>query len=197
MPRATAAAAAETARTVLRTATDLFVEQGVAAVSLDQVARVAGVTRGAVTHHFGSKSGMVRAVAAALQSDVAAAVVAAAQEQPDPLDQLRSGSHAFLDAVTAGPSARLLLVEVPAVIGWAEWRALDAAASEAHLRDALTGCGVVGPDLDAATAQLSGAMNEAALRLADRPDDPALRDAMHAVLDRLIDAVVGEVHRPG
>lgn len=193
MPRATAAAAAQTARVVLEAATDLFIERGAAAVSLEQVAQAAGVTRGAVTHHYGSKAGMVRAVAGALQAEVAAAVVVAAQDQTHATDRLRAGSHAFLDTITAGPAARLLLVEVPAVIGWTQWRELDAAASETHLREALADCGIEGPELEAVTAQLSGAMNEAALRLADRPGDTAYRDAAHAVLDRLIDAVAAPV----
>lgn len=94
---------------------DLFAERGFAEVSLDDVAAAAGVTRGAVYHHYRSKSGLFGAVAAQLQAGVAEAVVAAAEEAGDlPGEQLRAGCHAFLDAITAGPAARILLIDAPA-----------------------------------------------------------------------------------
>lgn len=217
MPRATAEAAAETARRVLAAGAELFAAEGYAAVSVDDVAQHAGVTRGAVYHHYRNKVGLFRAVAADLQSGVAAAVVAAAERadggQPDggppgegwpdggqvcggARAQLSAGSHAFLDAITAAPVVRVLLVDAPAVIGWAQWRDLDAENSMVHLGEALSRVGVPDDLLEAMTAQLSGAMNEAALWLAERSDcsggpDPESRRAAHRVLDRLLEAVVG------
>jgi AcrR family transcriptional regulator len=189
MPRATAEAAAETARRLVEIAADLFAERGYAAVALDDVATASGVTRGAVYHHYGSKAGLFRAVAAHLQREVAAALVAAADDADGPSGRLRAGSHAFLDAVTSPRTVRILLVDAPAVIGWQEWRALDAAASAVHLRDALADVGVAPELLDALTAQLSGAMNEAALSLAEHDGDPGARTAAHRALDVLLDAV--------
>lgn len=191
MPRASAADAAETARRVLAVATDLFAERGYAGVALDDVARAARVTRGAVYHHYGSKEGLFLAVADGLQAAVAAHLVGVADDGgPDPRTRLRAGSHAFLDAITAPGTARVLLVEAPAVLGWQRWRAQDARASGVHLTEALADVGVDPALRDALSAQLSGAMNEAALWLAERTDDPAARPAAHAALDRLLDAAV-------
>lgn len=201
MPRATAAAAAETARVVRAAATDLFGARGFADVSLDDVAAAAGVTRGAVYHHYRNKLGLFRAVAAGLQESVAEAVVAAAETagtersaaggaRGSAFAELRAGSHAFLDAITVPPAARVLLVDAPAVIGWAEWRELDAANSARHLREALASADTPDELLDAMTAQLSGAMNEAALQLAARPSDASARTAAHRALDRLLEAAV-------
>lgn len=192
MPRATAAAAAETARRLVEIAADLFAERGYAAVALDDVAVAGGVTRGAVYHHYGSKAGLFRAVTAHLQQEVAATLVAAAEAADGPLDRLCAGSHAFLDAITEPRTVRILLVDAPAVIGWQEWRALDADSSAVHLRDALAETGVPPALLDALTAQLSGAMNEAALWLVDRGADPEAREAAHRALDVLLEAVTGE-----
>lgn len=190
MPRATAAAAAETARQVIDSATQLFTERGFADVSLDDVAQAAGVTRGAVYHHFRNKSGLFGAVAARLQADVAAAVVAAADDvEADAGARLRAGCHAFLEAITAAPVIRVLLIDAPAVLGWQEWRRLDTENSVTHLREALADVGVSPLLLDATTAQLSGAMNEAALWSAQQADGPAARDNAHRVLDGLLDAV--------
>lgn len=201
MPRASAAAAAHTARQVLDSATELFAARGFAAVSLDDVAQAAEVTRGAVYHHYGNKQGLFLAVAARLQSQVADAVVAAADgagkdgagkdgSGEDAREQLRAGSHAFLDAITAGPALRVLLVDAPAVVGWAEWRRLDEANSAAHLREALREAGIADDLLDALTAQLSGAMNEAALWIAQQPDRAASARQAHAALDRLLAAAL-------
>ncbi|MFE0748481.1 TetR family transcriptional regulator [Gordonia sp. NPDC058843] len=191
MPRASAAAAAETARAVLAAATRQFAERGFADVSLDDVAEVAGVTRGAVYHHFRNKKALFAAVAEARQVEVGNAVVAAAQAAGnDPAQQLVDGSHAFVDAITVGPAARILLIDGPSVIGWEEWRRLDEASSGAHLRDALAAVGVDDDLLDALTAQLSGAMNEAALWLARHPDDDTARERTHRALDRLLGAII-------
>ncbi|MBK1787428.1 TetR/AcrR family transcriptional regulator [Prauserella cavernicola] len=189
MPRASAAAAAATAQEILDRATTLFAERGFAAVSLDDVAHAAGVTRGAVYHHYGNKTGVFRAVAERLQATVASAVTGAAT-QPDAAGRLRAGSHAFVDAITTAPANRVLLVDGPAALGWAQWRRFDSENSVVHLREALAESGVASDLLDAMTAQLSGAMNEAALWLAERPGDADARQAAHRALDRLLDSVV-------
>lgn len=189
MPRTSAAHAARTAQLVLESATDLFASQGFADVSLDDVATAVGVTRGAVYHHYRSKAGLFGAVVDRLQSQVAAAVSLAATEAgPSPSDQLRAGSHAFLDAITSGTAARILLIDAPSVVGWQEWRRLDAENSAAHLRDALRDVGVPNDILDATTAQLSGAMNEAALWIAQHENTDVARAQAHSALDRLLAA---------
>ena len=190
MPRASATDAAETARRVLEAAREVFAADGFAAASVDDIARRAGVTRGAVYHHYDGKPGLFRAVAEQLQAEVAARVVAEAEQEADAAGQLRAGSHAFLDAITDDRAARVLLIDAPAVLGWTRWRELDAAASGRELREAVEALGTVRPELvDALTQQLSGAMNEAALWLADAGDDATAREAAHAALDLILDAV--------
>ncbi|QSB06084.1 TetR/AcrR family transcriptional regulator [Natronoglycomyces albus] len=190
MPRASAAAAAATKRQILTSATELFASDGYADVSLDDVAQAANVTRGAIYHHYGSKIGLFRSVAAQLQSNIAAEVEAAAHEAgKEPHAQLRAGCHAFLDAITVGPAARVLLVDAPSVIGWDQWRKLDAENSAALLREVLAQAGVSASQLGAMTAQLSGAMNEAALWVGQQPENDTARQSAHQVLDRLLDAV--------
>lgn len=192
MARASAEAAARTAQEILDSATLLLAERGFAEVSLEDVARAAGVTRGAVYHHYRSKAGVLRAVATELQSRVAQSVVEAAEAAGPEADvQLRAGSHAFLEAITATPVVRVLLVDAPAVVGWQEWRRLDAEHSGAHLRDALSRVGLDGELVEATAAQLSGAMNEAALWVAQSSDRDRARAQAHAVLDRFLDAVPG------
>ncbi|WP_110589975.1 TetR family transcriptional regulator [Microbacterium suaedae] len=190
MPRASAAAARQTAESVCEAGEELFSKEGYSAISLDDVAQAAGVTRGAVYHHFRSKSGLFAAVTARVQSRVADAVVAAAAAAGgDPHERLRAGSHAFLDVITSSSAARILLIDAPAVVGWDEWRRLDAEHSAAHLREALADVGVRDELLDATTALLSGAMNEAALWVMNAENAEASRAHAHRVLDRILASV--------
>lgn len=185
MPRASAADAAETARRILDVATGHFAEHGYAAASVDDIARAARVTRGAVYHHYDSKPGLFAAVAGALHEHVAEAIRAATQDST-PENGLRDGSHAYLDSITRTTTARVLLVDGPAVLGWEQWRRLDADGPERELRTGLGEAGVSPALLDALTAALSGAMNELALWLAARPDDASARRHAHDALDRLL-----------
>lgn len=187
MPRASAADAAQTAQRVLESATELFARRGFAEISLADVAHAAGVTRGAIYHHYRNKAGLFGAVTARLQAEVADAVVVAAEGAgSDPGAQLRAGSHAFLDAITSGSTVRILLIDAPSVLGWEEWRRLDAENSAAHLREALRHTGVPEDLLDATTAQLSGAMNEAALWIAQHKESDVGRAQAHSALDHLL-----------
>ena len=191
MPRASAADAAQTAQRILDSAKELLSARGFSEVSVDDVARDAGVTRGAVYHHYRNKVALFGEVAARLQADVARAVAAAAENaDPQPHEQLKAGSHAFLDAITNGAAMRILLIDSPAVTGWQEWRRLDAENSATHLREALREAGVAEDILDASTAQLSGAMNEAALWTAQQNDIDLARRQSHRALDRLLTAYV-------
>lgn len=192
MPRATAADAAETARRILEVAGEHFVAYGYTAASVDEIARAADVTRGAVYHHYASKLGLFTSVVTQMQQEVAQAVVDAATDA-GPLDALKRGSHAFVEAITTGGRARVVLVDAPAALGWEAWRRMDAEASGVHLQDALVGIGVPDAARAATAALLNGAMNEAALWLAERPDDHDARDAVHAALDRMLDAVASDI----
>lgn len=192
MPRATAAEAAATAARILEAGERRFVDHGFATASIDDIAADAGVTRGAVYHHYDSKPGLFLAVVQRMQQQVADAVVDAADEAPSPTESLRRGSHAFLDAITVSGRARVLLIDAPRALGWDAWRQADAEASAAHLSDALRAAGLPDIDVPAATSLLSGAMNEGALWLSEHPDDSEARASVHRTLDVLLDAVVAQ-----
>lgn len=190
MPRSSAADAALTAQRILDSAEGLFAGRGYGAVSLDGVAAEAGVTRGAVYHHYGNKKGLFQAVAAAMHMKIADAVDREARRAGvDPRVQLRAGSHAFLEAITSAHAVQVLLIDAPAV-DWEEWRRLDAEHSGSLLRQVLREVGVVPEDIEAVAVQLSGAMNEAALWVAHHQDSQAALEQAHAVLDLMLDAAL-------
>ncbi|WP_130796905.1 TetR/AcrR family transcriptional regulator [Streptomyces otsuchiensis] len=186
----------ETRRALLAEGRRRFAADGYAAVVLTEVARGAGVTKGAAYHHFDSKAGLFRAVLEEVQQEVADEVVTAADTESEPWRQLIAGCRAFLAASSAPGRRRVMLVDGPAALGWQEWRALDEAASGRHLAEALTAlvdAGVIADrPVEPLTRLLSGAMNEAAIWLADSSGGDAGREAnLTAATTALTDLLSG------
>ncbi len=182
-----------TRSTLLEVSRRLFADQGYAAVGLAEIVGAAGVTKGALYHHFaGGKTDLFRAVLAGVQAEVAATVAATAEAEDDPWDRLTTGCRAFLTAATEPAVRRIMLIDGPAVLGWAEWRAMDEATSARHLAEALDDlieAGVLAPQPVAPlTRLLSGAMNEAALWLAETGDPADLADVV-AALTRMLESL--------
>ncbi|MBQ1015508.1 TetR/AcrR family transcriptional regulator [Micromonospora sp. M51] len=182
----------QTRRSLLLQSRQLFATRGYQAVGLAEIVSAAGVTKGALYHHFASKVELFQAVLTQVQQEVGDRVAAIADAQPDPWSRLTAGCQAFLTASADPEFQRIMLIDGPAVLGWHEWRALDEAASGRHLADALAdliAAGMIAPQPVAPLSHLlSGAMNEAALWLAGSTD-PADLAATQAALSRLIDAL--------
>ncbi len=168
----------------------LFAARGYAAVGLADLVSEAGVTKGALYHHFeGGKTDLFRAVVEQVHEEIGTTVAAAADAESDPWDQLTAGCRAFLVAATDPAVRRILLIDGPAVLGWREWRAIDDAQSASHLAESLellVETGVIRPQPVVPLARLlSGAMNEAALWLAETDDPRALDDVTSALFGLL------------
>jgi AcrR family transcriptional regulator len=200
MARATKEQSEMTARRIREVATALFAERGYASVGLEEVAAVVAVTRGAVYHHYRNKQALFEAVAAEAQQQVAAAVVAAADGTDDLWDAFLAGCRAFLAASVTDTHRRILLVDAPAVMGWSAWRAQDAAASGRHLVEAVASLSAAGyvhvTSAESTAALLSGAMNEAALRIAEAPDRTAALEETWADLLHLLSGLRVAPHQP-
>ncbi|GAB7192626.1 TetR/AcrR family transcriptional regulator [Kineococcus sp. NUM-3379] len=178
---------------MLATARELFATRGYAAVGLEEVAAAAGVTRGAVYHHYASRLGVFEAVLADVQRTVAAAVEQAAAQESDPWRALEAGCRAFLTASSTAGARRIVLVDAPAVLGWDVWRRHDAENSARLLTGAMRELAAAGRltvrSPDAAAALLSGALNEAALWTAAAEDPAAALAEAGEVLTRLVTAL--------
>lgn len=190
--RRTKAESDATAATLLDEATAQFAERGYAAVSIEDIASGAGVTRGAVAHHFGTKRRLFEQVLACTQEAVGDHVATAADAIADPWTAFEVGCRTFLEQSLATPVRRIMLIDAPAVLGWDTWREQDAATSGRHLAEALEeliDAGLVDvASVPATTALLSGAMNEAALWAASRSNETALEEAWNE-LRRLLSAI--------
>lgn len=181
-----------TAAALMAEARERFARQGYADVGLAQIVAAAGVTKGALYHHFGSKAGLFRAVVGQLQEEVADRVAAAADRHADPWDQLVAGCEAFLAAGADPEVRRIMLIDAPAVLGWHEWRAIDEASSGRLLVDVLNtliaGGTIARQPVEPLARLLSGAMNEAAMWLAEEGASAGLADTT-AALRRLLSSL--------
>lgn len=146
----------------------LFIERGYAETGTPDIVAAAGVTRGALYHHFADKQALFRGVVEAEAQRVAEEIERLAAEGPA-FDMLIAGGRAFLDAMAVPGRTRLLLLDGPAVLGRAEMDAIDARHGGRTLREGLAQAmdnGVISQlPLDALAALLGAAFDRAALSM--------------------------------
>lgn len=187
---------AETRAALLRAGAALFAAKGYADAGAEEIVAAAGVTRGALYHHFKDKADLFETIVEQAFADIVAEIDAAAASAPDAAAALRLGSLVWLRASQRKTRRRILLIDAPAVIGWAKWRALDSRYGMGSLREGLEAAAreraIRLADIEIAAHLLSGALNEAALLLAARARDKAfqrrLEASVNALLDCLLDA---------
>jgi AcrR family transcriptional regulator len=189
-PRETQAArSARTRGALLVAARELFADKGFAATGREEIAERAGVTRGALYHHFASKTELAAAVVEQLESELVDLVVAAALRGSGVRDQLHRGCRAYMDAC-AEPTMARILADAPAVLGMEACRALDAEACAPLLAEVFTRAEeeriAVPGDPEVAAALLLGFLNEAAGLIAASPGDRGLRKRVGDTVDEFI-----------
>ncbi|GAA2119269.1 TetR/AcrR family transcriptional regulator [Actinomadura napierensis] len=160
-----------------------FTERGFADVSAEEVVRAAGLTRGALYHHFAGKQGLFEAVFEEAEDRAAARVAAAiGGAGDDPWRRGVEGIRAFLEICSEPAHRQIVLLQGPIALGWQRWRELDQRHLGTLLEDGLTallGAAPAHPPRLTAAA-LYGSLTELALSVADADDPPRARDqAVH------------------
>jgi AcrR family transcriptional regulator len=110
-------------------AVELFTERGYAGTSLDEIARRAHVTKGALYHHFAGKHALFEAAFDAVGSvavtRLADAVAGGVDGAGEPWETLRAGLRAYLRMCLDPAFQRIVVHEAPVVLGWERWRASE------------------------------------------------------------------------
>ena len=184
--------AEETRRALLRSARALFAASGYSAVTVEQVARAAEVTQGALYHHFRSKEELFAAVADEVGAELAAAVVDAMSLGEDGWARATLGLHAYLDLATRSDVQRILYVDGPSV-GFQAWREgawrHGGMFVQAALTDFLRGLDLGPAVIETLGAMLVGSLSEAAVMIATSPTPDATATEVRAVIDAIMDEV--------
>jgi len=171
----------------------LFAERGYDAVGTEEIVRAAGLTRGALYHHFGSKAELLGAVYERLEAESTERVarVVLGSELESPLEAMKAGVEAFLDECAEPELQRIALHDAPAVLGWDRWREIAAANGlgliEASLSAAIEAGEIKPLPVRPMAHLLLGALDEAAMLVA-RAEDPVARSEVTTVLVTLLDS---------
>lgn len=115
----------QTIEALLSAARALFLAKGFAGTATPEIVGAAGVTRGALYHHFEDKKALFRAVIDAEMAAVALEIERATPPALPPFEALIAGGRAFFAAMAQPGRISLLLIEAPAVLGFEELAALD------------------------------------------------------------------------
>ena len=178
---------------LLKAARELFSSRGYRAVGTNEVVERAGVTRGALYHHFHEKKDLFRAVYEEVERELVEATAAKVQGIDDPWDAVVSGISAFFDACTDPALRQIGLVDGPAVLGWAEWREIGNryvfGLVTFGLQNAMDAGVLRQVDVKQMAHLLIGAMGEAAMVLANADDPQAAREQVESNLLILIEGL--------
>jgi AcrR family transcriptional regulator len=184
---------ANTRAALMAAARRLFTERGYDAVSAEEIVRAAGVTRGALYHHFGGKRDLLEAVYERLEAESTERVarIVLGSELESPLEAMKAGVEAFLDECAEPELQRIALHDAPAVLGWDRWREIAAANGLGLIEASLTAAieaGEIRPlPVKPMAHLLMGALDEAAMLVA-RSEDPRSRGEVTAVLLALLES---------
>ena len=126
---------ATTKRALVDVARDLFTEHGYAGTSLDAIVAGAGVTKGALYHHFSGKQAVFEAVFARVEHEAALSIQRAVDGRDDPWERTTSGLRAFLEAVRRPAYRRIVIQEGPAVLGHERFREQEERSTFAQVRE--------------------------------------------------------------
>jgi AcrR family transcriptional regulator len=178
---------------LIATARRLFAEKGFAGTSTEEILSEASVSRGALYHHFPSKTDLFQATFEAVEDDLTTQVMTAAGATSDPKRMLERGFEAFLDQCRNPEVQRIVMIDGATVLGWDTWHALDErygfGAIKAVLELAAEQGTIPAASVESMAHLLLGAVMQAGMVVA-RADDPAgAKRAMTKTFARIVAAL--------
>jgi AcrR family transcriptional regulator len=178
---------------LLAAARELFAQHGYAGVATERIVAAAGVTRGALYHHFRDKQDLFRAVVEQVEQETVERIATVALAESDPWRRQLAAMGAFLDTCLEPDVQRVILTDAPSVLGIETWREIEAAYGLALVKGGLQlllEAGIIEEQpIDPLAHLVLGAMAEAGLLIA-RADDPrAARAEVGASVERLLEGL--------
>ncbi len=108
---------------LVQAATNLFIERDYDSVATDDILRRAGVSRGAMYHHFGAKLDLFEAVYEHGESELVAHFAEVLGPATSPYEALVRATSAYLTLCETSPYLRRIgLGQARTVLGWERWR---------------------------------------------------------------------------
>ncbi len=175
---------AETRKKLIEVARRAFAEYGYADTSMDKLTAEAGLTRGALYHHFGDKRGLFAALVDQIDSQMAE-YAQQHREQPDDLwEGLLLEGQTYIQNALNPEFQRIVLRDGPAVLGDpAHWPSQNRCLQSTRecVEQLLTAERIKIVDPEAAAVLLNGAAMNAALWVASSEyPEQVLPEALNA-----------------
>ncbi len=181
---------AQTRAALVAAGRQLFGTKGFAATSVEDIARAARVTTGALYHHFPTKAAVFEAVFEQVHAEMLVATAEASAAAEGTLEMLNAGFDVFLDWVLEPAVQRIIVTDGPAVLGLTRFVELDeryALEPSVEALEAANASGVLRvEDPRTLVLLLFGAMTRAGLLIASSPDPKATRDAVGATFRQMM-----------
>ena len=179
---------------LIEVATGLFAEHGYEGTSIEAVLAAAGLSRGALYHHFAGKEALFTAVLETVSDRVTAEVSEVISGCTDPVDAVRTGALGWIDLAGDPVVQQIMLVDAPSVLGWEQWRAMDEGRTVGAMRamlQAVSDTGRLPQELVGPFAHMIlAALDEAAMVVARAADTRVAiaeeRQAVEEFLARLL-----------
>jgi AcrR family transcriptional regulator len=167
----------DTRRALLNAARQLFAEKGFGGTKTEDLVQRAGLTRGALYHHFRDKEDLFRAVHDEVADEVVQLLWRRSGDHAAGAWALfRANSEVYLDAASTNSAYRqIVLVDGPAVLGWRSWSERTDGPTQQiarYLTDAVAE-GVLEPQPVEPLAHLLAALGAGSAMYVAHADDPA------------------------
>jgi AcrR family transcriptional regulator len=170
-------------------ARELFGEKGFADTGTDEIVMRAGVTKGALYHHFEGKEELFKAVFEQVQREVSDKAVAEFLG-PDSWEALLKGCSLWVDAHLDPSVRRIVLQDARAVLAWDDVRAIEnrfgAVALRGALRKAMHAGVLERQPLRPMALLLLGALSEGCLYIAEAEDPRAARTEIGSLIAEIL-----------
>ncbi|MFY9849278.1 MAG: TetR/AcrR family transcriptional regulator [Trebonia sp.] len=180
---------------LIEVATQLFAERGYEDTSIEAVLSAAGVSRGALYHHFAGKDALFEAVVASVEQRVNIEMAAAIGAVRDPIAVIRAGALAWIGLAGDPVIQRIMLTDAPAVLGWERWRTMDEGRTYGQARallQAVSDAGQLPAHLVGGFAHIIlGAIDEMAVVIARAPDKEAALAEGRVAVDEMLRRLLG------
>jgi AcrR family transcriptional regulator len=185
---------AQTRAALVEAGRHLFGERGFAGTSVEDLAKQARVTTGALYHHFGAKRLLFEAVFEQAHAEMMAASAHHASEANDEIEFLTRGFAASLDIVLRPDMQRILIVDGPAVLGLPRFTELDERGAfdviVVVLQSAVARGRLEIGDPETVTRLLLGALTRGAMLIASAPNPAVTRRSVTEAMRALITGFV-------
>lgn len=172
---------------------ELFARDGYESVSSEQLVAAAGVTRGALYHHFDGKKGLFAAVFEQIEEELVGRFDLGELDGAEPLDVLIGAADQFLSISLEADVQRIALLDGPSVLGWEAWYEVEARHGLGLIEAGLSGAMEAGQIRRLPVAELSlmllGALMEGALSLARADEPEAARERTGQALRALLEGL--------